>query len=63
MTKVKEKYIMNEKGRKESVILDVATYEDLKDDLEDLYSIAERKKEKSISLESVKKSLKKSGIL
>lgn len=63
MQKLKEKYIMDEKGRKEAVVLDVRTYEELLEDLEDLYMIAERKKEPTLSLNQVKRSLKRSGLL
>jgi len=63
MTKLKERFITDNKGKKESVILDVNTYEELLEDLEDLYIIAERKKESTVSLESIKRSLKKSGLL
>ncbi|MFH2033428.1 MAG: hypothetical protein ABIJ26_01810 [Candidatus Margulisiibacteriota bacterium] len=63
MPKLKERFITNEKGQKEAVVLDVKTYEELIEDLEDLYLIAERKKEPSLSLETVKRSLKRSGIL
>ncbi|MBI5701631.1 hypothetical protein HZC34_07330 [Candidatus Saganbacteria bacterium] len=63
MSKLKEKYITNEKGQKEAVILNVRTYEELLEDLEDLYTIADRKKDKTIPLISVKRSLKRSGLL
>lgn len=63
MPKLKEKYIIDGKGHKESVILDANTYEELREDLEDLYTIAERKKESTLSLEKVKRSLKRSGLL
>jgi len=63
MQKLKERFITDEKGRKEAVILDVRTYEELLEDLEDLYIIAERKKEPTIPLEQVKRSLKQSGLL
>ena len=63
MQKLKERFITDKKGRKEAVILDVRTYEELLEDLEDLYIIAERKKEPTIPLEQVKRSLKQSGLL
>lgn len=63
MPKLKEKYITDEKGHKEAVVLDVRTYEELIEDLEDLYVIAERKKEPTLSLEEIKRSLKQSGLL
>lgn len=61
--KAKENYITDEKGKKKAVILDVRTYEELIDDLEDLYVIADRKKESSLSFSDVKRKLKKSGLL
>jgi hypothetical protein len=61
--KLKEKYILNEKGKKESVILNLKTYEELVEDLEDLYIIAERKNEPSVSIAQLRRGLKKSGIL
>ncbi|MEK7376347.1 MAG: hypothetical protein AABZ57_04170 [Candidatus Margulisiibacteriota bacterium] len=63
MTRLKERYITDEKGHKEAVVLDVGTYEGLLDDLEDLHIIAERKKEPGLSLEVVKRRLKRSGLL
>ena len=56
-------YIVDDKGRKKSVILDIKTYEELLDDLEDLRLVAERKDEPTSSLEDVEKRLKKHGLL
>jgi hypothetical protein len=63
MTKLKEKYITDRKGHKEAVVLDVKIYEELLEDLEDLYIIAERKAEPTLSLEEVKGRLKQNGLL
>jgi len=63
MTKIKEKFITDKKGHKIAVILNFDDYEELLEDLEDLSAIAERKKEPSLSLAAVKRSLKKSGFL
>ena len=63
MSKLKERFITDEKGHKQAVVLDVRTYKELLEDLEDLYIIAERKEEPTLSLEDVKRRLKKSGIL
>lgn len=63
MVKLKERFITNEKGRREAVVLDVRDYEELLEDVEDLQIIAERKKEPSISLDSLKRKLKRNGLI
>jgi len=64
MAKVKkEKFIINEKGEKQAVILDVKYYRRLLEDLTDLRIIAERKNEEVVSLEKVEDQLKKDGLL
>jgi hypothetical protein len=50
-------YITDANGQKLSVILPMADYLELLDDLEDLATIAERKDEGTISLEDVLKEL------
>jgi hypothetical protein len=57
------KYVTDEKGRKQSVILPVETYEEMLEDIQDLVAVAERRKEKTISFEEMKKRLKKDGLL
>jgi hypothetical protein len=56
-------YVTDDKGRKKSVILPVETYEEMLEDIQDLVAVAERRKEKTISLEEMKKRLKKDGLL
>jgi hypothetical protein len=56
-------YITDEKGRKKSVILPVETYEEMLEDIQDLVAVAERRNEKTISFEEMKKRLKKDGLL
>ena len=63
MPKIQEKFIVDEKGKKQSVILDFKTYEEMVEDLEDLCIIAERKKEGTISFDELKRKVKKSGLL
>jgi PHD/YefM family antitoxin component YafN of YafNO toxin-antitoxin module len=63
MAKTKERFITDEKGQKEAVVLDVAAYENLLEDLNDLRLIAERKNEPTVPLEQVKRNLKQSGLL
>lgn len=61
--KLKEKFLTDENGKKEAVVLDVRTYEELIEDLEDLVVIADRKSEEAVPLDAVKRKLKKDGIL
>jgi hypothetical protein len=56
-------YVTDEKGRKKSVILPVETYEEMLEDIQDLVAVAERRKEKTISFDEMKKRLKKDGLL
>jgi hypothetical protein len=56
-------YVTDQKGRKTSVILPVETYEDMLEDIQDLVAVAERRKEKTLSLTDMKKRLKKDGLL
>lgn len=56
-------YITDEQGEKKSVVMPVEDYEELLEDIQDLVTVAERKGEKSLSLEEVLKNLKADGIL
>lgn len=56
-------YITDARGKKTSVILPVETYEEMLEDIQDLVAVAERRKEKSISFDDMKKRLKKDGRL
>jgi hypothetical protein len=56
-------YVTDQKGRKTSVILPVETYEEMLEDIQDLVAVAERRKEKTLSLTDMKKRLKKDGLL
>jgi|688.fasta_scaffold1402039_1 hypothetical protein len=56
-------YVTDEAGKKQSVILSVETYEEMLEDIQDLVVVAERRKEKPISLEAMKRRLKKDGLI
>ena len=56
-------FIVDESGKKTSVILSLEDYEELLEDIHDLTVIAERKSEPSINLEELKKRLKADGLL
>jgi len=63
MEKLRERYIIDEKGKKKAIILPIEEYEELLEDLHDLAIIAERRDESTITFEELKKRLKKDGIL
>lgn len=58
-----EQYVIDPKGKKVSVILSLERYERLMEDLHDLAVIAQRRDERPISLEEMKRRLRKDGIL
>jgi len=53
-----EEFVVDQEGKKKSVILPVARYQRLLEDLHDLAVVAERRREKSISFEEMKRRLK-----
>ena len=57
MARNKIRFLVDENGKKESVLLPLNEYQDLMYDLVDLAKIAERKDEPSVSLDAVKKRL------
>ena len=54
-------YLTNEKGKKTAVVLPVADYEKLLEDLDDLAVIAERRAEETVSHDEFKKQVKRNG--
>jgi PHD/YefM family antitoxin component YafN of YafNO toxin-antitoxin module len=63
MGTVPEQYVIDEKGKKVSVILPLDKYQSLMEDLHDLAVVAERREEDPISLDEMKQRLTDSGIL
>jgi PHD/YefM family antitoxin component YafN of YafNO toxin-antitoxin module len=59
----REQYVVDSKGRKTAVILSLDQYERLLEDLHDLAVVAERRDEKEISFDELKRRLKKDGLL
>lgn len=53
----------NGKGKKNRVVLSLKRYRRLLEDLHDLAVIAERRSERAISFDSLKRRLKKDGLL
>ena len=60
---VREQYVVDSKGRKTGVLLSLEQYERLLEDLHDLAVVAERRDEKTVGLEELKRRLKKDGLL
>jgi hypothetical protein len=56
-------FVTNQSGEKTSVILPIAEYEALLEDLADLAVVAERAEEPTVPLEQVIANLKKDGLL
>jgi PHD/YefM family antitoxin component YafN of YafNO toxin-antitoxin module len=60
---VRKQYVVDAKGRKTAVILSLDQYEWLLEDLHDLAVVAERRDEKAISFDELKRRLEKDGLL
>jgi PHD/YefM family antitoxin component YafN of YafNO toxin-antitoxin module len=56
-------YVIDEKGKKTGVLLSLKQYEKLMEDLHDLAVVAQRKNEKPITLDELKRRLKKDGLI
>jgi PHD/YefM family antitoxin component YafN of YafNO toxin-antitoxin module len=63
MKAVKEQYVVDAKGRKKAVIVSAKRYEQIMEDLHDLAIVAERRHEGRISLDEMKRRLKRDGLL
>ena len=55
-------YLTNEKGKKTAVVMPIEDYEKLREDMDDLAVIAERRDEETISHEELKRSVKRNGL-
>ena len=60
---VNEQYVVDAEGRKLAVVLSLEQYEKLMEDLHDLAVVAERRDEETISLQELRRRLKKDGLL
>jgi len=63
MAATRNRFIVDEKGNRVSVVLPVDEYEELLEDLRDLAVVAERRHEPVCSHVTLKKRLKASGLL
>jgi hypothetical protein len=57
MGRAKKRFLVDENGRKQSVVIPIREYQELLEDLEDLAVIAERKQEPAEPLDVVGKRL------
>ncbi len=58
-----EQFVVDVNGKKTAVILSLKRYQKLMEDLHDLAVVAERRAERPISLQEMKRRLKKDGVL
>lgn len=58
-----DQFVVDSNGKKTAVILSLKRYEELMEDLHDLAVVAERRAERPISIEEMKRRLKKNGVL
>ncbi|HEY9703411.1 MAG TPA: hypothetical protein V6C58_13245 [Allocoleopsis sp.] len=63
LTNLNIKYITDSTGEKKAVILPIAEFEEMLEDLEDLVSIAERQNEATTDHEDFIEELKRDGLL
>jgi PHD/YefM family antitoxin component YafN of YafNO toxin-antitoxin module len=58
-----EQYVVDPKGKKTAIILSLKRYRELMEDLHDLAMVAERRNERPISLDEMRRRLKKDGLV
>jgi hypothetical protein len=63
LEKIKPQYIIDEKGKKTSVIIPFSEFIELLEDLEDLAVVAERREEPTISHEDLLKELREENLV
>ena len=59
----KERYVVDDEGKKTDIILSISKYDKLLEDLHDLAIIAERVDESPVSIEEMKNRLRKPDLL
>jgi PHD/YefM family antitoxin component YafN of YafNO toxin-antitoxin module len=63
MTEIRQRFIVDENGKKTAVVMSLRDYRRLLEDLHDLSVVAERREEPSVPLEEVKRRLRSDGLL
>ena len=56
-------YVTNQTGEKTGVIMPIAEFEELMEDIEDLAAVAERREEPTVSHEELLDELKRDGLI
>ena len=60
---MREQYVVDDQGNRTAVIVPARQYQKLMEDLHDLAVVAERRQEKPISFDAMKRRLRKDGLL
>ncbi len=63
MTAIRQKFVVDKKGRKIGVVIPLKRYRRLLEDLHDLSAIAERRAERPISFEELKRRFRRDGLI
>ncbi len=63
MAALREKFVVDKGGRKTGVVMSLRRYRRLIEDLHDLSAIAERRAERPISFEALKRRLRRDGLI
>ncbi|PYV16635.1 MAG: prevent-host-death family protein [Acidobacteria bacterium] len=63
MSLTQPQYVLDRRGKKRAVIVSIAQYRRLMEDLHDLAVVAERRRERAIGLGEMRRRLKSRGLL
>lgn len=63
LEEIKPQYLTNDSGEKTAVVIAMADFQALLEDIEDLAAVAERREEPSVSHEAFKAELERDGFL
>jgi PHD/YefM family antitoxin component YafN of YafNO toxin-antitoxin module len=63
MKTARHEYVVDNNGRKRAVVVPLAEYRKIMEDLHDLAVVAERREERPISLDDMRRRLKSRGLL
>ncbi len=62
-TAIRQKFVVDKKGRKTGVVIPLKRYRRLLEDLHDLSAIAERRAERPISFDELRRRFKRDGFI
>jgi len=63
MKNVEPEYLVDNRGKKKAVVVPLAEYRRMMEDLHDLAVVAERRKEGAITLEEMRRRLRSRGVI